>query len=86
MRRTLTRILKLLLKHVGETAKNAILQSYSEIDGIRRNECVAVGDGVSDIALFNYCGESIAINYSPILSGKAIRYLRTDEWNERLRY
>ena len=73
-----------ILEHVGETGKNAILRSYCEMHGIRRNECVAVGDGVSDIALFDYCGESIAINYSPVLSGKASRYLRTDDLNDIL--
>jgi phosphoserine phosphatase len=44
---------------------------------IQARYCVAVGDSRSDIALFKSFANSIALNYDPVLAGKAKYYLRT---------
>ena len=49
-------------------------------------ECVAIGDGASDIPLFDYCGTSVAINYSENVIGKATYYSKTNDLSKILKY
>ncbi|MDR1194303.1 MAG: HAD family phosphatase [Peptococcaceae bacterium] len=68
-----------ILSHMGDTGKIACLKDYCERNKIESTGCVAVGDGISDISLFEYCQTSIAINYSPAVAGKATYYLNTND-------
>lgn len=65
--------------HIGDRGKIACLEADCRANGIAPERCVAVGDGSTDIPLFEYCRHSIAINYSPATAGKARFYLRTDD-------
>lgn len=75
-----------ILTHVGDTGKIACLQNYCNKRGIQSAECVAVGDGSTDIPLFEYCKTSIAVNSSPAVAGKATHYLRTNDIYEVMQY
>ncbi len=41
------------------------LIDYCERNGIKPDDCAAVGDGSTDIPMFEYCGTSVAINAKP---------------------
>lgn len=75
-----------ILEHIGDVGKIACLKDYCEKHKINRNECVAVGDGITDIPLFEYSNNSIAINYVPAVVGKATHYLKTDDLYDVLQY
>ena len=64
--------------HIGSAGKIKCLKDYCSCAGISPDECVAVGDGSTDIPLFEYCGKSIAINASPIAAQKATVSISTD--------
>lgn len=75
-----------ILKHIGDIGKIACLKDYCEKHKISHKECIAVGDGLTDIPLFEYCAESIAINYAPSVVGKATHYLKADDLHDVLQY
>ena len=75
-----------ILEHLGDAGKVACLKNYCAKHNIHSSECIAVGDGASDIPLFEYCRASIAINYSPSVKGKATNYLQTDDLFDIMRY
>lgn len=72
--------------HMGDKGKIACLQEYCNKYKIDPNNCIAIGDGASDIPLFEYCGCSIAINYSDSTLGKAAFYIKTDDISDILNY
>ena len=53
--------------------------AYCKTAGIVLDNCVAIGDGESDLAIFRKCGRSIALNYSDAMRGKASDYIITDD-------
>jgi phosphoserine phosphatase len=65
--------------HIGDKGKLNCLIDYCAKNRIRSDECIAVGDGSTDIPLFEYCTKSIAINYSPSVAGKATHYINTQD-------
>jgi phosphoserine phosphatase len=73
-----------ILNHIVNKGKIVCLMDFCEKNNITPNECVAVGDGSTDIPLFEYCQESIAINYSPSVAGKATHYIKTQDLSEVL--
>jgi phosphoserine phosphatase len=48
-------------------------------NNISLEEAISVGDGESDIKLFEQTGKSIAINYSKSVIGKADKYIETED-------
>ena len=46
--------------------------------GASMQEVVAVGDSLSDVAVFSKVGRSVALNYDAHLEGRADRYVRAD--------
>jgi len=66
-------------EHVGDAGKLRCLHDYCSRQGFSLSNCVAVGNGESDIELFAACGRSIAINYAEVLKGKASAYFVTDD-------
>lgn len=62
------------------------LKEYCNQNNIENYECVAVGDGSTDIPLFDYCGKSIAINSSEEVAKKATHALKTDDLEDVLEY
>lgn len=75
-----------IINHIGDQGKIACLQEYCNKYEINPNNCIAIGDGVSDIPLFEYCGCSIAINYSDAVIGKATHYIKTDDLSDILNF
>jgi phosphoserine phosphatase len=75
-----------IINHMGDKGKITCLQEYCKKYEINSNNCIAIGDGVSDIPLFEYCGCSIAINYSNRVIGKATHYIKTDDLSDILSF
>ena len=73
-----------IINHIGDKGKISCLQEYCNKYEINPNNCIAIGDGASDIPLFEYCGSSIAINYSNVTIGKATHYIKTDDLSDIL--
>lgn len=67
-----------ILKHIGDKGKIDCLKDYCLQNRISPNECAAVGDGSTDLHLFEYCKYSIAINASDAVADKATYSLKTD--------
>jgi phosphoserine phosphatase len=58
-------------KYLSAESKAACLSDFCRRKNINPDECVAVGDGSTDIPVFEYCGKSIALNASPDVKRKA---------------
>ncbi|AOT71225.1 HAD family hydrolase [Geosporobacter ferrireducens] len=75
-----------ILEHFGEGGKLKSLFSYCRNKNISLKDCITVGDGDSDLDVFEHSGKSIAINYSESLIGKADVYIRTEDLKDILQY
>lgn len=73
-------------QHLGDDGKVSCLKEYCRQHAIHSAECVAVGDGASDVPLFHHCGRSIAINHSAAAIGQATCYIRTRDLSVLLPY
>jgi len=73
-----------ILNHLGDTGKVSCLQEYCKKNNILPDECVAVGDGFSDIPLFEYCKKSIALNSSQFVKEKATHFIDTRDLSDIL--
>jgi len=51
--------------YIRAEGKVECLLDFCDRNGIAPSECVAVGDGATDIPIFKLCGMSIALNASP---------------------
>jgi phosphoserine phosphatase len=65
--------------HLDHDGKLQSLTDYCISTGISLEHCIAIGDSESDLAVFEKCGKSIAINYSDTLKGKATEYVYTED-------
>ena len=74
----------IITRHMGDTGKVACLKDYCSYAGISSSECVAVGDGSTDIPLFEYCSKSIALNASPLVAKNAAVSISTDNLSDIL--
>lgn len=68
--------------HLGSKGKVNCLNEFCAKNGIRPDQCVAIGDSGSDIGIFENCNKSIAINYSDALKGKASEYINTEDLSD----
>ena len=75
-----------ILNYIGAEQKIECLQDFCKKNNIKPNECIAVGDGSTDIPVFQYCGRSIAINSSPKVQKSAIYAVDTDDLTDILKY
>ncbi len=75
-----------ILNYIGAEKKIQCLQDFCRNNSIKPNECIAVGDGSTDIPVFQYCGKSIAINSSPKVKKSAMYAVDTDDLTDILRY
>lgn len=75
-----------ILEHIGDKGKISCLQHYCHMHNLLPNECIAVGDGTTDIPLFEYCDKSIAINASDIAIQKATFSIRTEDISDILQF
>lgn len=72
--------------YISADKKIDCLKDFCKKNNIECKDCVAVGDGITDIPIFEFCGKSIAINYSPSIIGKATYYLKTQDLSDILNY
>lgn len=75
-----------ILNYIGAEQKIECLQDFCKNNSIKSDECIAVGDGSTDIPIFEYCGKSIAINSSPKVQKSAMYAVDTDDLTDILKY
>lgn len=75
-----------ILNYIGADQKIECLQHFCDNNSIIPNECIAVGDGSTDIPIFKYCGGSIAINSSSKVQQNAQYAVDTDDLTDILKY
>ncbi|ACX73531.1 phosphoserine phosphatase SerB [Methanocaldococcus vulcanius M7] len=69
-----------------EDAKGEILQKIAEIEGIKLEDTVVVGDGANDISMFKKAGFKIAFCAKPVLKEKADVCVEKRDLREILKY
>lgn len=75
-----------ITEHLGDKGKLRYLKECCQSNNVKPEECIAIGDGASDIPLFEFCGTSIALNYTDSVIGKATYYVKTDDLSKILEY
>lgn len=75
-----------IVNYIGAEEKIQCLKGYCEKNSINPEECVAVGDGSTDIPMFHYCGKSIAINSSSKVRENAMYSVDTEDLRDILKY
>jgi phosphoserine phosphatase len=75
-----------ILNYIGAEQKIQCLQHFCKSNCIKPEECIAVGDGSTDIPIFEYCGKSIAINSSQKVRNSAMYAVDTDDLKDILKY
>lgn len=63
-----------------------MLKDFCKHNNIKPYECLTVGDGSTDIPVFQYSGKSIAINSSPKVQQSATYAVDTDDLTDILQY
>jgi Haloacid Dehalogenase superfamily, subfamily IB, phosphoserine phosphatase-like len=75
-----------IVEYIKAESKINCLDDFCKKNGIEASECVAVGDGSTDIPLFKYCGKSIALNASDRAKKAATYFIDTDNLADILPY
>ncbi|HEY9059907.1 MAG TPA: HAD family phosphatase [Pseudobacteroides sp.] len=75
-----------IINYIRAEQKVACLQDFCANNNIKPEECIAVGDGSTDIPIFKYCGQSIAINSSPEVKRCAKYVVDTNDLTDILKY
>ncbi|MDV3425771.1 MAG: HAD family phosphatase [Bacillota bacterium] len=75
-----------ILNYISAEQKISCLQSFCKNNSIKPEECIAVGDGSTDIPMFDYCGKSIDINSSSKVRKRAKYSVDTDDLADILKY
>ena len=75
-----------ILKYIRAENKVNCLDDYCQKNNFMASECIAVGDGATDIPVFEYCGKSIAINASEKVKNKATYSVDTNNLLEILKF
>jgi phosphoserine phosphatase len=75
-----------ILNYIGAEQKIQCLQHFCENNCIESQECIAVGDGSTDIPIFEYCGKSIAINSSQEVRKSASYSVDSDDLTDIIKY
>jgi phosphoserine phosphatase len=75
-----------ILNYIGAEQKIECLQDFCNNNRIKPEECTAVGDGSTDIPIFEFCGKSIALNSSDKVRKSAIHSVDTDDLRDIIKY
>lgn len=75
-----------ILNYIKAENKINCLDEYCRINNIDAADCIAVGDGSTDIPIFKYCGKSIAINASDKVKNEATYIIDTDNLIDILKF
>ena len=68
-----------ILEYIKSENKVDCLKDFCLKNNIKAEECIAIGDGSTDIPVFEYCKASIAINSSEKVKKKATYSIDTDD-------
>jgi phosphoserine phosphatase len=74
-----------IINYIGAEQKVECLQDFCKNNSIKPDECIAVGDGSTDIPVFEYCGSSIALNSSPRVRESAVHAVDTEDLTDILK-
>ncbi len=75
-----------ILEYIKAENKVNCLDDFCRYNNISAAECIAVGDGSTDIPVFEYCGKSIAINALDKVKRRATYSVDTDNLLDILEY
>ncbi len=75
-----------ILSHLGDRGKVSALEKFCLKEGIQPDECMAIGDGATDIPLFRYCGTSLGINCGEEVAKEANNVIVTEDLMDILQY
>lgn len=75
-----------IISYITAEGKIDCLTSYCSEQGTDTSDCIAVGDGSTDIPVFNICGGSIALNGNEKAKQSASISIDTDDLNDILDY
>lgn len=75
-----------IIRHLGNRGKVEELEKICLEYNISPNECMAIGDGATDIPLFRYCGVSIGLNCTAIVSDQSTYSIKTEDLTDILGY
>ncbi|WP_238882767.1 HAD family phosphatase [Clostridium sp. YIM B02551] len=75
-----------ILNYISAEQKISCLQDFCKNNCIKPEECIAIGDGSTDIPMFDYCGKSIAINSSLDVRKRAQYSIDTEDLADILKY
>ena len=75
-----------ILNHIGDKGKIACLEQHCLANNYSPDKCIAIGDGSTDIPLFEYCAKSIAINASLSAIQKATYSIETKDISDILKF
>lgn len=75
-----------IVKYIKAGNKVDCLKDFCQINNIAACDCIAVGDGSTDIPVFRYCGKSIALNASDKVKSKSTHSVDTDNLLDILSY
>lgn len=75
-----------ILNYIGAEQKIECLQHFCKSNKIKPEECIAIGDGSTDIPIFKHCGKSIAINSSEKVRKSATHTVDTDDLTDIIKY
>lgn len=75
-----------ILNYIGADQKILCLKDFCKRNNIIPEECIAVGDGSTDIPIFEYCAMSIAVNSSLVVQKRATYTIDTDNLADILKY
>lgn len=73
-----------ILNYMNADQKVECLKAYCLEKRIEPQQCVAIGDGGTDIPVFQYSGKSIAINSSPMVREYATYAVDTEDLTDLL--
>lgn len=75
-----------IIEHVGDKGKLDCLLTHCQNNGLSPKDCIAIGDGSSDIPLFEGCGYSLALNAASVAKQKAACFVDTNDLADILPY
>lgn len=75
-----------IINYIKSENKVEYLKDFCKRNNINPEECIAVGDGSTDIPIFNFCSKSIAINASERVKEHASYAVDTDDLMDIFKY
>jgi len=75
-----------IIKYYDANCKVEFIKEFCKKNNITKENCIAVGDGATDIPVFEYCQKSIAINALPDVKKKATYFVDTDDLIDILKF